>query len=183
MADENKNLVDELEEKSLEELEAFHEENNEENEKVVDEGKKQIKDIFADLRQVLKENSEPEKIKENINKAKENVVNTINTTRDKAVEVSNSDSFKQAIDGGKDLIEGTTGLIADGFKAAGDILMSNESIANLVGKADKHLDVVRDSEGLKKGLDAAEEITNKLNKAVFGNLQKFFEKKDDEDSE
>ncbi|MEE1354514.1 MAG: hypothetical protein UHB90_02220, partial [Absicoccus porci] len=75
MAEEKKNVVDELEEKSLKELDSFREEDNEENEKVVDEGKKQIKDVFDDLRQILKENSDPEKIKENLTNAKDNALN------------------------------------------------------------------------------------------------------------
>ena len=36
MAEEKKNVVDELEEKSLKELDSFREEDNEENEKVVE---------------------------------------------------------------------------------------------------------------------------------------------------
>ena len=179
MAEEKKNVVDELEEKSLEELDSFREEDNKENEQVVDEGKKQIKDVFDDLRQILKENSDPEKIKENLTNAKDNVLNIVDTTRKKAVEVSNSDNFKQTIDASKDLIEGATGLIVDGFKTTTDILMSNDKIADLVDKADKRLDIVRESEGLKKGVDAAEELTDKFNKAVFGGIQKFFDKKDE----
>ena len=160
-------------------MDSFRKEDNEENEKVVDEGKKQIKDVFDDLRQILKENSDPEKIKENLTNAKDNVLNIVDTTRKKAVEVSNSDNFKQTIDASKDLIEGATGLIVDGFKTTTDILMSNDKIADLVDKADKRLDIVRESEGLKKGVDAAEELTDKFNKAVFGGIQKFFDKKDE----
>ena len=70
-------------------------------------------------------------------------------------------------------------MIVDGFKTTTDILMSNDKIADLVDKADKRLDIVRESEGLKKGVDAAEELTDKFNKAVFGGIQKFFDKKDE----
>ena len=72
-------------------------------------------------------------------------------------------------------------MISDGFKAGADLLMSNDNIADFVNKANARLDVLHDSEGLKKGVDAAEELTNKVNQSVFGAIQKFFDKKGGEE--
>ena len=72
-------------------------------------------------------------------------------------------------------------MISDGFKAGADLLMSNDNIADFVNKANARLDVLRDSEGLKKGVDAAEELTSKVNQSVFGAIQKFFDKKGGEE--
>lgn len=174
-------VVENLEESSVKELDALREDNNSENQKVVDDAQKKLSDIFEDLRNVIRDNSDPEKIKENFNNSRENVLDILENTRKKAVEVSNSDNFKQTIDAGKDFLEGAGGMISDGFKAGADLLMSNDNIADFVNKANARLDVLRDSEGLKKGVDAAEELTNKVNQSVFGAIQKFFDKKGGEE--
>lgn len=180
--DVQESVVEKLEETSIKELDALREENNSENEKVVEDAKKKLSDIFDELREMIKDNSDPEKIKENFVTSKEKVIDLLSSTRQKVVEVSNSDNFKQTVDAGKDFLEGAGGLISDGFKAGADLLMSNDNIADLVNKANSHLDILRDSEGLKKGVDAAEELTSKVNQAVFGGLQKFFDKKDGDDT-
>lgn len=174
-------VVENLEESSVKELDALREDNNSENQKVVDDAQKKLSDIFEDLRNVIQDNSDPEKIKENFNNSREKVLDILENTRKKAVEVSNSDNFKQTIDAGKDFLEGVGGMISDGFKAGADLLMSNDNIADFVNKANARLDVLRDSEGLKKGFDAAEELTNKVNQSVFGAIQKFFDKKGGEE--
>lgn len=191
MSEENKSLedvqqsvVEELEQTSLKELDALREENNTENEKVVEDAKKKLSDIFEELSDLIKENSDPDKIKENLSMTRSKVVEVLQTTKDKVIEVSNSEHFQQTVDAGKDLLEGSVGLISDGFKAGADLLMSNDNISDLVNKANARLDVLRDSDGLKKGVDAAEQLTNKMNKAVFGGLQKFFDgKKEDDDTQ
>ena len=162
-------VVENLEESSVKELNALREDNNSENQKVVDDAQKKLSDIFEDLRNVIQDNSDPEKIKENFNNSREKVLDILENTRKKAVEVSNSDNFKQTIDAGKDFLEGA------------GLLMSNDNIADFVNKANARLDVLRDSEGLKKGVDAAEELTNKVNQSVFGAIQKFFDKKGGEE--
>lgn len=177
-------VVEQLEEKTMEEIDELREEGNEENEKIVDDAQDKIKGIFDDLRTWVKENSDPETIKEKMNASKDEIIRILEVTKEKAIEVSNSDHFKQTVEAGKSLVEGSAGLIADGFKAGADLLMSNENIADLVNKADSKLDVLRESEGLQKTVDAAEELTGKVNEALFGGLRKFFEKKaDGEDGE
>ncbi len=177
-----KNVVEQLEESSIKELDALREENNNENEKVVEDAEKKLSDIIEELRQKIRENSDPEKIKENMSKSHEKVKELLETTREKAIEVSNSDHFKQTIDASKDLLEGATGMIGDGLKAGADLLKTNENVADLLDKANSRLDVLRESEGLKKGVDAAEEITNKVNDAIFSGFKKFFDKKDGDDT-
>lgn len=198
MADEEKNVnevneeeveetkeevVEQLEEKTIDEIEDLREEGNPENEKVIDDAEKKVKGIFEDLRTWMKENSDPEKIKDQMNATKEDILDTLKTTRQKVLDVSNSDNFKKTVEAGKDLIEGSAGLIADGFKAGADILMSNENIAKVINKADKHLDTLRESEGLQSAVDAAEELTEKVNDALFGTLHRFFTKNDEDKSE
>ena len=92
--DVQESVVEKLEETSIKELDALREENNSENEKVVEDAKKKLSDIFDELREMIKDNSDPEKIKENFVTSKEKVIDLLSSTRLKAVEVSNSDNFK-----------------------------------------------------------------------------------------
>lgn len=173
---EENNVVEQLENESLNELETLREENNEENQKVVDDAKKKIEDIFADLKTWIKENSDPEKVKEAVNKAKDDAVDILKTTKDKAVELSQSEQFKTTLTAGKDFLVGAGGMLADGLKAGADILMRNEQIKKIVDQADEKLDVLRESESLRNAVDTAEEVTGKVTEAVFGGIKKFFDK-------
>ena len=166
---EENNVVEQLENESLNELETLREENNEENQKVVDDAKKKIEDIFADLKTWIKENSDPEKVKDD-------AVDILKTTKDKAVELSQSEQFKTTLTAGKDFLVGAGGMLADGLKAGADILMRNEQIKKVVDQADEKLDVLRESESLRNAVDTAEEVTGKVTEAVFGGIKKFFDK-------
>lgn len=174
--DKKEEVVEKLHEETVEKLEELREEGNDENEKVIDDARKSLDKIFKDLKNWTKENSDPEKIKATFGKAKDDVSKVLENARKKAVEVSNSDNFKKTIDSSKDFLEGAGGLIADGFKATADFLMQNDKVNEFVGKADEKLNTLRDSEGLKRGVDAAEELSNKVNSAIFGGLKNFFDK-------
>ena len=150
---EENNVVEQLENESLNELETLREE--------------KIEDIFADLKTWIKENSDPEKVKEAVNKAKDDAVDILKTTKDKAVELSQSEQFKTTLTAGKDFLVGAGGMLADGLKAGADILMRNEQIKKVVDQADEKLDVLRESESLRNAVDTAEEVTGKVTEAVF----------------
>ena len=120
--------------------------------------------------------NDPEKVKEAVNKAKDDAVDILKTTKDKAVELSQSEQFKTTLTAGKDFLVGAGGMLADGLKAGADILMRNEQIKKVVDQADEKLDVLRESESLRNAVDTAEEVTGKVTEAVFGGIKKFFDK-------
>lgn len=180
--EENK-TVDQLQDQSLIELETLREENNEENKKVVDDAKKRIEEIIEEFKEWAKDNSEPEKVKENLNKAKDDVLDVLHNTKDKVVEISESEQFKETIQAGKDFLTGAGTLVADGLKAGADLLMQNDQIKKLVDQADEKLDVLRESESLKSAVNAAEEVTGKVTDALFTGIKKFFDKNDTTDKE
>ena len=180
MSDENKNaeVVQELENEAMNQLETLKEDNNKENEEVIKDAKEKIKAIFEDLQEWIKENTEPEKVKEGLNKAKDETVKVLKATKEKALEISNSEQFKNTVSAGKDFLIGAGVLIGDGIKAGADALMKNDNIKNFVNTADEKLDVLRESEGLKNAVDSAEQITQKVGDAVFSGIRKFLDKKD-----
>lgn len=173
--EENK-VVETLHEQSLNELETLREENNEENKKVVDDAKKKIDEILEELKVWAKDNVDPEKIEAAVNKAKTEVVDVLKTTKEKAIEVSESEQFRSTLNAGKDFLIGAGTLLADGIKTSADVLMKNEHIKKVVNEVDGKLDVLRESETLKNVVDSAEEVTGKVTEAIFGGMKKFFEK-------
>lgn len=185
MSDENKSaeVVQELEDEAMNQLETLKEENNKENEEVIQDAKEKIKAIFEDLQTWIKENTEPEKVKEGLNKAKEDTLKVLKATKEKAIEISNSEQFKNTISAGKDFLLGAGTLIGDGLKAGADALMKNDNIRNFVNTADEKLDVLRESEGLKNAVDSAEQISLKVGDTVFNGIRKFLDKKDRTNSE
>ena len=180
MSEENKtvDVVEELKEEALTELSTLEEENNTENERIISDAKEKIKAIFDDLQIWIKNNTEPEKVKEGLNKAKDESIRILKTTKDKAIEISSSEQFKNTMSAGKDFLVGAGSLIGDGLKAGADVLMRNENIKNIVDTADQKLDVLRESENLKNAVDVAEDVTQKVNDAVFSGIRKFFDKRD-----
>lgn len=180
MSEENKtaNVAGELREEAITELATLEEKGNKDNEKIINDAREKIKSIFDDLQDWIRVNAEPEKVKEGLNRAKEETLKVLKTTREKAVEISNSDQFKNTVSAGKDFLVGAGNLIGDGLKAGADALMKNDNIKNFVNTADEKLDVLRESEGLKNVVDSAEEVSQKVGDAVFGGLRKFLEPKD-----
>lgn len=170
-------VVEELHEEALAELDTMAEDGNTENKKVLEDAREKIDGIFKDLQDKVK-NTDKEKIKEGYYSAKEDVINILNKTKDKAIEVSQSDSFKDTMAAGKDFVIGAGGLIGDAFKAGADTLMKNDDFKNFVEKTDEKLDTLRESQGLKNAVDKAEEITGKVSGTIFGKIKQFFDKEE-----
>lgn len=177
MNEELNRAVDSLEEKSLNELSEMTEENNEKNEKVIYDAQEEIKRIFTELRRWIVRNSEPEAIKENLEKAKEDTIEVLNKTREKAIEVSESEQFKKTLDAGKEFLVGTGALILEGLNVCKETLMKNDKVKDFVDKADSKLDVLRENKNLQDAAAKTYEATEKLNKAIFDGVKNFFEKK------
>ena len=177
MSEELNKAVDSLEEKTLIELEEMTEKDNKENEKVIYDAQEEIKRIFTELRRWIIRNSEPEAVKENLEKAKDETVAVLKKTREKAIEASENEQFRKTLEAGKDFLTETGALVAEGFNVCKDILMSNEVVKDLVDKADSKLDVLRENKNLQDVAAKTYEATEKLNKAIFDGVKNFFEKK------
>ena len=175
--EETNEVVEQLHEEALSELDSMSEEGNTENKKVLEEARAKMDSIFKDLNQRV-QGADKDKMKDNVNNAKDEVFKVLNRTKEKAVEVSQSDNFKDTMKSGKDFVSGAGTMLADAFKAGADTLMKNESIKNAVETADEKFDTLRDSEGLKNAIDKAEEVTGKVSETIFGAIKNFLEPKE-----
>ena len=127
----------------------------------------------------MKDATDPEKVKEAISSAKDEVKDILTSTKDKAIEVSESDQFKATISAGKEFLEGSAGLVVEGFKYGKDTLRKNDSLRKVIDKADEKVDEIRTNESIIQAVDKAEEVTSKAADALFTGLKKIFNKGDE----
>ena len=166
---DEKQLIDDLEKESMLELEVMHESENTDNERIIEDAKSKIEKVFDDLRDLLKDASDPEKVKEALSQAKEDAKDILSSTKDKVVEVSES----------KEFLQGTAGLVVDGFKYGKETLRKNDSLRKVIDKADEKVDEIRTNDSVIRAVDKAEEVTGKATEALFSGLKKIFNKGDE----
>ena len=104
---DEKQLIDDLEKESIQELEVMHESENTDNERIIEDAKSKIEKIYDDVRDLLKDAKDPEKVKEVLANAKDDVKDILAATKNKVIEVSESEQFKQTVSAGKEFLQGT----------------------------------------------------------------------------
>lgn len=174
---EAEKVADQLEQESLNELQALREENNEQNEELVDEAEKKIREIYADFRKWVKINTEPERVKENLENAKDQTIEVLKATRAKAIEISESDDFRKAAGGIKDFLDGSAALIGEGLQYGKDQLKKNPFMKDVIDNVDNGIEKIRENEAIATVVDKAQELTENVTSAVFNGLKGFFEGK------
>mgnify|MGYP006991481814 FL=1 len=95
------------------------------------------------------------------------------------VEVSESEQFKQTMSAGKEFLQGTVGLVVEGFKFGKEALRKNDSLCKVIDKADEKVDEIRTNDSVIRAVDKAEEVTGKATEALFSGLKKIFNKGDE----
>lgn len=173
--------IDEMEKASQKALDAMRENDNQENSEIVDEAEKKLDSIFDDFRNWFEANTQPEKVKENLEKLKTDTANLLNNTREKVIETADSPQFKETMQAGKDFVTGTAGMIGDGFKYGYDKLMEVPEFRKVAGKVDEGIDKLRHNESLKNLASAAEKGAAEFNEALFKGINSFFAPKSEED--
>lgn len=176
---EDQKKVDALEEEVLHELAVLKEENNSANDQVINDAKVKIEEILDNLRDLLKDASDKDKVKAALNNAYDELKSILNVTRDKVIEVSDSEEFRRTLAAGKEFLTGTASLLFEGLKYGKEVLCRNDSLKNVIDKADAKVDELRTNENVLHAVDKAEEVTAKVNEAVFSGLKKIFNKGDE----
>lgn len=171
--------VDELEKESMYELETFREANNRANADAVNDAQESLKKIFDDMRKWIRENGDPEVLKERLEKGREDITRVMEDTKNNVIALANSEQFKKTVEAGRDFVVGTGTMIADGVKYGADQLMKNPTINKAVKDVDSKLDTLRQNENLKSAVDTAEDAVDKLNSAIFNGIRSFFGKHED----
>lgn len=167
-------ILDDTEQKSLNELQTLKEENNKANTEVINEAESEIKKIFSDLRNWISQNSDPEAIKQNLENAKNQTLKVLDAARKKVIEVSDSNEFKNTVEAGKDFLKGTGSLIGDGFKDLKDALAKNPTMKKIFDNTDEQIDKLRSNENLKDAVDKVQEVSGKISEAFFNGINSFF---------
>ena len=176
---DEKQLIFDLEKESIQELEVMHESENTDNERIIEDAKSKIEKIYDDVRDLLKDAKDPEKVKEALANAKDDVKDILAATKNKVIEVSESEQFKQTVSAGKEFLQGTAGLVVEGFKYGKDTLRKNDSLRKVIDKADEKVDEIRTNDSVIRAVDKAEEVTGKATDALFSGLKKIFNKGDE----
>lgn len=168
--------VDEMEKESMYELQSLREANNEANDDAVNDAEQALKKIFEDMRRWIRENGDPEVVKERLEKGRQDIAKVLTETRDSVIALANSEQFKNTVEAGKEFVVGTGSMIADGVKYGADQLMKNPTINRVVTDVDSKLDSLRENENLKEVVNSAEDAMDKLNAAIFNGIRSFFSK-------
>ena len=169
-------VVDQLHEGTLEGLESLSEEGNVENKKVLNDAKGKIDEIFKDLSRHVSD-QDKDKIKENVNNAKDEVFKLLDKTKEKVQEVSESDNFKETVQSGKDFVTGAGTMLSDLFKAGTDKLMENENIKNFVDKTNEKVDSILSSkeDADQTGQEETNEVVEQLHEEALSELDSMSE--------
>lgn len=173
--------IDEMEKASQKALDAMRENDNQENSEIVNEAEKKLDVIFDEFRKWFETNTQPDKVKENLEQLKNDTANLLNNTREKVIETAESEQFKDTMHAGKDFVSGTAGMIGDGFKYGYDKLMEVPEFKKVADKFDEGIDKLRHSEGLKNLATAAEKSAAEFNNALFKGINNFFASHSEED--
>ena len=168
--------VDEMEKESMYELQSFREADNAANDDAVNDAEEALKKIFDDLRKWIRENGDPEVVKERLEKGRQDMMKVISETRDNVIALANSEQFKKTMEAGRDFVVGTGTMIAEGVKYGADQLMKNPAINKVVTDVDSKLDTLRQNENLRGAVNSAEDAMDKLNTAIFNGIRSFFNK-------
>ncbi len=173
--------IDEMEKASQKALEAMREAGNEQNEEVVNEAEKKLEDIFTQLEDWLKTNTQPERIKAEMKTAANKVNDLLEKTRTSVINVAESEQFKKTMESGHEFLIGAGSMIADGLHYGYDKLMEVPEFKKAAQFVDNRVDDLRRNEALKTFVDRSEEGLSRLNESIFSGLKSFFDPQKKED--
>ena len=108
-------------------LATFEEADNEENKRLLADAREKLQKLIADTSQWLKENTDREKIAENMTRLRDECIQLLTITKEKAIEVSKNEEFRATLHSGKEFIIGSGRLIASGVAA----LIGFQSFVNI----------------------------------------------------
>ncbi len=179
LIEEAKAEVESIQSDVAHQLETLAESDNEENRKLLEEAREKLAKLIADSGKWLKENTEKEKLMENLTHLREECIVLLTQTKEKAIALSKNEEFRQTLHNGKEFIVGSGRLIASGVRAGADKLMENEKIASFVNKVNDKVEDFREDERVQEGAQRLRKGTMKLADRAYGGLKRFLNKEDE----
>ena len=107
LIEEIKDEVQEIKIAAEEQLQAFEENSNEANRRLVQDARQKLGKMVAETSKWLKENTDRDKVTENIEKLRCDVMQLLNITKEKAIEISQNDEFRSTLRNGKEFLLGS----------------------------------------------------------------------------
>lgn len=167
-------VIDEMEKASQKALDAMRENGNDKNEEVVDEAKDQLDELFAQFKNWLEQNSQPDQLKKEMKEMSDKVSSLLEKTRQTVIDVSNNEQFKKTMESGREFLVGTGAMIADGLQFGYEKLKEIPQFKAATEFVDERIEDMRKSEKLKNIVDKSEEGFNHVSNAIFSGLKSFF---------
>ena len=166
--------VDEMEKATKDSLDSMKEAGNEKSEKIVNEAESKLEKKYAEFREWLTKNTNPEAIKAETEKVKNDTVRILNETREKVMDVTNSPQFKETMQAGGKFLSGTGAMISEGFKYGYDKLMAVPEVKKVADKVDEGVDKLRQNKYLQQGAEAFEKGLADVTESIGNGLRSFF---------
>ena len=123
----------------------------EEQEDIFDTSKDRIEQIYQEAKEKIKDYTDPDTIQDILNKAKEQSIQVLSNVKEAISSNEKINSF---------------------VSSSAESIKNNESIQSFIDKSSKKIDDFRQSETLKKTIDKAEDVSDKLHDVIFNNLRK-----------
>ena len=178
LIEEIKDEVQEIKIAAEEQLQAFEENSNEANRRLVQDARQKLGKMVAETSKWLKENTDRDKVTENIEKLRCDVMQLLNITKEKAIEISQNDEFRSTLRNGKEFLLGSGRLIAGGMRAGADKLMENEKIASIVNRVSDKVEDIKEDERVQEGAQRLKDGTMNLADRAYDGLKHLLEKDD-----
>lgn len=163
------------------ELEELRENGNEENRRLIEEAREKMSKMFSDTAKWLKENTEREKLSENLSRFRSECIQLLGQTKEKAIEISQNEDFQNTLRSGKEFIIGSGHLIASGVRAGADKLMENEKISLFVNRVNDRVEVIKEDERFQDGAQRLREGTMKVADRAYDGIKRILNKENDEE--
>ncbi|MCF0107343.1 MAG: hypothetical protein HUJ53_11320 [Holdemanella sp.] len=157
--------VNVLKSRALAIVDEFKQEGRFENEKLFEDAKDKIKEVYESLKNALKELSDKEEIKTAFEKANNTVQDVLNMTRLKAVQLTNDEKFKQKVVTGKEFLMETAGFISDTLKTVS---------VNVIDSVEDTLTDISDNARVRAALQKVDEAAEKVEANVKYSYNKLF---------
>ncbi|WP_075876332.1 hypothetical protein [Merdibacter massiliensis] len=180
LIEEAKNEVETICENVQQQLTELEEKGNEESHRMIEEAREKLAKLIADSSKWLKENTERDKLLSNLTHLRDECMQLLGQTKEKAIALSKNEDFQATLQSGKDFIVGSGRLIASGMRAGADKLMENDKIATFVNKVNDKVEDLKEDERVQEGTQRLREGTMKIADRAYDGIKRFLNKDDEE---
>ena len=177
-----------MEDKNMKEAETMEEEakyhiihvddeyDNEEKRKILDEFTEEVTTLFADFKEWLKDNSDPDKVAAYKEKVKLETALLIQKVKIAVADVNENDKVKS----GKESVKAASKHIGDKISSGVQDVMQNENVQKVMNDVSTKVHQVKEDERVKETVKKVKRGTLHLASSAFDGLKKVLEEHEEE---